>query len=82
MWDYLFDIQLNNPPLTKSLPASSSFFTPGRPYAPSRSQLFTARRTNTPYVKHKLQPITLQRAEGGHALREGGAPLPNPREPN
>jgi len=41
-WDYLFDIQLNNPSRIKGLPVSLFFFTPRRPYAPSKSQIFTA----------------------------------------
>jgi len=52
MWDYLFDIQLNNPPQIKSLLVSSSFFTPGRPYAPLRSQLLHCMEAQTmAYVK-------------------------------
>ena len=69
MCGYLFDIQLNNPSRTKSLHVSSSFFTHGRPYPPSRSQL--SRRVDTPYVKYKLQPITpLHCADDRHALCE------------
>ena len=54
----------------KSLPVSSSFFTLGRPYAPSRSQLFHCVEGHViPYVKQHCSLLLFTAWEAAHLTR-------------